>query len=1042
MTQPPLIEIREPGRPVRQVVVDRALEVGRECDGELLSDEGVSRRHLKLVPSPLGLSVVDLGSRNGTLVNGVPLESRATLEPGDVVRLGATELLVVRPVAVRAALPAIPRQTVRAGTALLDVPAPPAPPPPSAEPPGRLTAALHRLLVGAEPVGDSPFFRSYLELPTRVPRPVWQGVRVVSVLAYLALCVAFFVRPAGALFTLFKVIVPLLPILFFVAPGLWRNICPLAAANQTPRLLGFSKGLVTPGWVQRRGYVVAMVLFFGIASARLALFNTHAGATGVLLSLTILGAFTAGVAFKGKSGWCSSICPLLPLQRVYGQTPLVVVPNSHCSPCVACTKNCYDFKPQVAYQADVHDPDPQWSGPRKLFVSALPGFVLGFFTLLGHPELSRPHVYEQLSLYLSVSVGSFYALEALLPLTVAMAPALYAAAALNLFYWYGGVVVADSLRTVTGLDVPWIRWPVRLFVAALTVVWLSRTYWVERRFLEETGAVPSELIQITPQATKALQQQSAPDATEVRFLPDDKTVPAEVGMSLLEVAERDGRPIEAGCRMGVCGADPVAVLEGMDCLSAPDEEELNTLRRLGLAASTRMACCARLQSGSVAMRLTPEPGEGPGAGAAPAHFDRSIASVVVLGNGIAGVTAADFVRRGHPDCEVHLVGQESHQLYNRMGISRLVYGRSAMTGLYLLGEQWYAEHGITAWLNTIATSIDLDGSRVVLGTGDVLVFDRLILATGSSSVVPPVEGFGAPGSFVLRAAEDAMQIRSYAQQHRCREAVVAGGGLLGLEAAYALHELGLQVTVLERGKRLLSRQVDEGCSALVQAHFDRLGIRVLYGAESQSLAGRERLESLTLKDGRTLPCEVFLACVGIRANATLAEQAGIAVNRGVVVDDRMQTSAPRVFAAGDVAEHDGLVLGLWPIAAKQGEVAAVNALGGDAELTAEIPATILKGVGLELSSIGRVEPEPGDEVIVLEDAAVPSYRRLVVSGGVLVGALVLGHHPDDLAAATAAVKKRLEVDPLLLAELREGNWQSLKAAGRRPAAVASTATPG
>jgi len=411
---------------------------------------------------------------------------------------------------------------------------------------------------------------------------------------------------------------------------------------------------------------------------------------------------------------------------------------------------------------------------------------------------------------------------------------------------------------------------------------------------------------------------------------------------------------------------------------------------------------------------------------------------VVLGTGIAGVTAADFVRRGHPDCEVHLVGMESHLLYNRMGISRLVYGRSAMTGLYLLSEQWYADNRISTWLNTIATGIDLTHRRVQLGTGDVLVFDRLILATGSSSTVPAIEGFGAPGTFVLRQAADAIQIRSYAQQNAAKHAVVAGGGLLGLEAAHALHELGLQVTVLERGARLLSRQIDGRCSELVRAHFDRLGIQVLYGAETAAVraqSGSGHIDAVVLVDGSVLPCEVFLACVGIRPNTDLARAAGIAVNRGVIVDDRMQSSAPGVFAAGDLAEHDGLVLGLWPIGAKQGEVAAVNALGGDARLTAEIPATILKGVGLELSSIGRVQPEVGDEVIVDEDPAAPSYRRLVVSRGIVAGALVLGHHPDFLASATAAVKKRLLIDAWTMDQLRAGNWMVLKDAGRRPAPV-------
>ena len=1022
----PLIEIREPGRAVRRVVVNRALEIGRDCDGELLDDEGVSRRHVKLVPSPLGLSIVDLGSRNGTLINGATLETRAVLAPGDVVRLGHTEIVVVQPV-LAATVPAS-RRTALASAVELVIPAPPVLPPVVVVP-SRLSVFTQWVLRGGETPEGMPTFRNYLEFPRRIPLPFWHAVRAASIIGYVALCVAMFIRPAGALFTFFKVIVPLLPILFFVAPGLWRNICPLAAANQTPRLLGFSRARTTPDWLRKRSFVVASVLFFGIAGARLALFNNNASATGVLLSLTIINAFIAGLAFTGKSGWCSSICPLLPLQRVYGQTPLVLVANTHCNPCVSCTTNCFDFKPQPAFQADLHSADPQWSAPRKLFASALPGFVLGFFTLVGRTDLSAVHVYERLALYVIVSIGSYYVVSALLPLTVAMVTAIYASAAINIFYWYASVTLASSLGTIIGQHVAWVHWPIQIVVAALTVVWISRTYWSERRYLVDTGVLPT-LLKISAKTPSAAPAESVPDAGEVRFRPDDTTVSVEIGASLLEVAERAGRSIEAGCRMGVCGADPVAVLGGMECLSPPDQEEQNTLRRLGLADSTRMACCARLQSGSVDVSLTPEPAPPGGAGSRPARFDRSISSVVVIGNGIAGVTAADFVRRGHPDCEVHLVGMESHVLYNRMGISRLVYGRSAMTGLYLLGEQWYPDNNITVWLNTIATRIDLDLRRVVLGTGEQLFYDRLILAMGSSSTVPPIEGFGQPGTFVMRSAADAMQIRSYSQQNSSREAVVAGGGLLGLEAAFALHSLGLHVTVLERGRRLLSRQIDARCSELVQAHFDRLGIRVLYGGESSALSGDHRIETLTLRDGRTLPCDVFLAAVGIKPNAALAEKAGIAVNRGILVDDRMQTSVPGVFAAGDVAEHDGLVLGLWPIGAKQGETAAVNALGGDTRLTAEIPATILKGVELELSSVGRLEPEPTDEIIVSEDASVPSYRRLVVSRGVLVGAIVLGHHPDELAAATAAVKKRVLLDDDELGQLRAGNWRALKDGGR------------
>jgi nitrite reductase (NADH) large subunit len=1028
MAGAPIIEIREPGRAVRRVVLDRAIEVGRECDGEVLSDEGVSRRHLRLVPSPVALSVVDLGSRNGTLVNGMPITGRMVLEPGAVVRLGSTEIIMIgRADQVE---PSAAHRTLLAGQAAAFVIPPPPAAPEVPRPPSRMSRFWAQVF-GTVPRRGQPLFPTYTEMRRRLPLRAWQGIRIASVLAYLALCVALFVRPAGGQFWFFKVIVPLLPILFFTAPGLWRNICPLAASNQAPRVFGFTRALTPPDWLRRYGALISIVLFFGITSTRIAFFNTNGAGLSVLLLLTIIGAFSAGIAFKGKSGWCSSTCPLLPLQRVYGQTPFANVPNSHCQPCVGCTKNCYDFRPSVAYQADLHDPDPSWSAPRKLFVSALPGYVLGFFLLVNHPGMALPEVYLRLALFFVGSVGLFYAVQALLGLSTTVLIAIWASLAINTFYWFSGITLSDSFATITGIQVPWLRWPIRAIVLVLSLFWIARTYVKGRQYEEDAASRPAlPVIQISPRAAKVAKQAAAASGPEVRFTGSDKPAQAQIGMSLLALAERESQPIEAGCRMGVCGADPVAVLDGGGCLSPPDEDELNTLRRLGFADNTRMACAARIQSGPVTVSLTPEPGNPRASGAV--DFDRSIVSVVVLGNGIAGVTAADFVRRGHPDCEIHVVGSESHMLYNRMGISRLVYGRSAMQGLYLLPEQWYDDHQVVAWLNTQASRIDPASRRVFLATGDTLPYDRLILATGSSSASPPVAGFGRPGSFVLRSAADAMQIRAYAQEHGGRDAVVAGGGLLGLEAAHSLHELGLRVTVLERGGRLLSRQIDEYCSELVDAHFARIGMQVLYRAESESLVGEDRIRGVTLKDGRTLNCDVFLAAVGIRPNVELARQAGITVNRGVVVNDRMETSTPGVFAAGDVAEHGGQVFGLWPIAAKQGEAAAVNALGGNLELTSEVPATILKGVGLDLFSIGRPAAKPGDQVVVDEDPdpAVPSYRRLVLSDGRAVGGIVLGNHPEDVAAVTAAVKNRVEISPAQLAELRRGDWGRLKDAGR------------
>ncbi|HEY5989369.1 MAG TPA: hypothetical protein VIV12_23755, partial [Streptosporangiaceae bacterium] len=263
--------------------------------------------------------------------------------------------------------------------------------------PSAIARAGERVFLGPIPRPGQPVFRNYTELPRRLPVSAWRAVRVVSVMAYVALVAGLFISPAGALFAFFQVIVPVLPILFFVAPGLWRNICPLAAVNQAPRVLGFTLAFPAPPWLRRYGFLIALALFFGIASARIAIFNTNGRATGILLAVTIVSAFLGGLVVKGKSGWCSSICPLLPLQRAYGQTPFVTVPNSHCQPCVGCTKNCYDFKPQVAYQADMRDTDSSWVSPRKLFAAALPGFVLGFFTLASSTDLTTAHIYQRLA---------------------------------------------------------------------------------------------------------------------------------------------------------------------------------------------------------------------------------------------------------------------------------------------------------------------------------------------------------------------------------------------------------------------------------------------------------------------------------------------------------------------------------------------------------------------------------------------------------------------------------------------------------------------
>ncbi len=814
-----------------------------------------------------------------------------------------------------------------------------------------------------------------------MPQPVWRAARIASVAFLIGLCVLLVAAPDTGLDLWWGVLVPALPLVWFAAPGLWRNVCPLAAVNQVPRVLGFTRGRTAPGWFRTYAPLVGIGLFLAAVFSRPVLFEDSGTATAGLILAALVAAFSGGLVLKGKSGWCSSLCPMLPVQRLYGQTPLATIPNSHCKPCVGCTKNCYDFNPRVAFLADLHDDDRQWSTTRKLFAGAFPGLVVAFFTAPDPDTAGVAEHYARMALAVGASAGSFVALEALLPVSTPKLAAVYGAAALILFY-------------------AWVAWPVAIVAAALAVVWLRRTFAKEADYLARAAgpALPGAA-KLGAGAAAALAGSREP---EVTFEEGGPRVLAKPGMALLEVAETAEQRIEAGCRMGVCGADPVCIVAGMDNLSAIGADEQATLERLGLdPAVNRMACCARVE-GPVTVSMTPKRDTGtPVTVSFP--FDPAIARVVVIGNGIAGVTAADHVRRRHPDCTIDLVAAEPHPLYNRMGISRLIYGRSAMVGLHLLPDAWYDDNRVACWLNTRALAVDRAAGEVRLGTGERLPFDRLILATGSEAFVPPITGFGVPGTFVLRAAADALSIRDFVQREGARRAVVAGGGLLGLEAAYAMHKLGLRTTVLERGPALLRRQLDPAAGELLRTYLANVGIDVLLDADAEELEVRSRVRAVRLADGRTVEADVFLAAAGIAPSTELARAAGLDVERGVLVDDQLRTSDPRIFAAGDAAEWRGHILGLWPVAVEHAEIAAENAVGGTRTYAGTIPVTMLKVVGVDLLSVGEIEG-PNEHVEADEEAL--RYRKFVVDDdGRAVGAILLGH-PQLAPEVTAAVRER------------------------------------
>jgi nitrite reductase (NADH) large subunit len=512
------------------------------------------------------------------------------------------------------------------------------------------------------------------------------------------------------------------------------------------------------------------------------------------------------------------------------------------------------------------------------------------------------------------------------------------------------------------------------------------------------------------------------------------TVLAKIGEALLDVAEASQVPIESGCRMGMCGSDPVRILEGEENLSPMRSAERRTLERLGLAAGCRMACVARVQGPAV---VDPQPGidTGPASDrsqlSAGAHVDsslqRAIRRVVILGAGVAGITAAEELRRVLPDAELALVGDEPYDFYNRMAITRLVSEAASIESLYLNRRDWPDSRRVDFRRGVAAAAIDRANREVETEDGERFPYDRLVIATGARPFVPPIEGFGAVGSFVLRTIDDAVQMQQHIRRWRCRAAVVVGAGLLGLEAAYNIAQLGVRVFVLDRGPWPLSRQLDEQAGGLLWEMLQDLGIELLPSTEARRVLADERVTGVELLDASSIEAQLCLVSTGIQPNAQLAHAAGLEVALGIAVDDGMLTSDPNVFAVGDVADHGGRCYGLWPASVEQAQVAVRNMLGGEAAYRLTAPPARLKVPGIDLLSIGAVDAKGGDSrTIVVSEHGARRYRKLIVEDGRLAGAIVLGR-PELFDAVTQAVEARLDIGSDL-ETLEHGDWDSLSRA--------------
>jgi len=368
--------------------------------------------------------------------------------------------------------------------------------------------------------------------------------------------------------------------------------------------------------------------------------------------------------------------------------------------------------------------------------------------------------------------------------------------------------------------------------------------------------------------------------------------------------------------------------------------------------------------------------------------------LVVVGNGMAGLRFhEELVRRAPGRFDVTVVGAEPDPAYNRVLLSSLLAGDIGVGDVELKPREWYAEHGVALVTGQPACALDAARRTVTLGNGEVLGFDRLVLATGSDAIRLPLPGRDLAGVMTFRSLADIAGLEQAASEGL--PAVVIGGGLLGIEAAYGLARRGVPVTLVHLMDRLLERQLDAEGARLLAAAIEAKGVRVLLGAETAAIRGGSAAETVELKDGRVLPCGLVVMAVGIRSNTALAPSGGLQVKRGIVVDDGMQTSASGVYAIGECAEHRGVCYGLVEPCYEQARVAAAAIAGEPVRYAGSVLATNLKVSGVSVFSAGDFEGV-GAEAIVVRDAGVGSYRKLVVREERLAGVVLVGDTAEAL----------------------------------------------
>jgi len=382
---------------------------------------------------------------------------------------------------------------------------------------------------------------------------------------------------------------------------------------------------------------------------------------------------------------------------------------------------------------------------------------------------------------------------------------------------------------------------------------------------------------------------------------------------------------------------------------------------------------------------------------------------LIIGNGVAGARAAVKIRETDQKGEIHIFTEEAYPFYYRVRFPEYIAGEVTIQNLTIHTKEWYQSKEILIHLEEGVNEVNVPKKEVTSQKGKTYAYDLLLMATGGNAFVPPIKGTEKRGVFTLRTMKDAIGMKEFSGG--VKQAILIGGGLVGLETGGALLRRGIKVAVIEHNPRILPRQMDPEGAKILQGKMESMGFSFFLNADSEEIFGKETVEGLRLKDGRTVEGQMIILSAGVKPNIKLAQAMGLEIKNGILVNDRLETKIEGLFAAGDVAEHRGRVYGIWPSAQRQGETAGVNMAGGSGLYEGTVVSNTLKVVGIDLTASGDIDADGKLECVLKGDREKNIYRKVTFKEDKIVGCILLGNIKGN-SEILNAIEKQVNVKDL------------------------------